>query len=622
MALSLNLVSSAQIQKDSSAVAVKDSTLSAEFDKTTELISAGDSLSIADSLRVLEITQQLQNLRRSDAKKKAKLLAEIDSLQALSLTREQIIKAQVDSVRSSNRGVPVVVYEDTLFYIFAKLGPFNPSQRAASISEKVEFLCKSESYRSEGLSVFRSIESDDILYEETILLSVTDRDAFWQGEPRAVLSEMYRKMLDDEILTYHETHSLSNTIWRFSMLALVIVGFIIGITLLNKGFSTINKRVMLRSSKYIKGIRLRDYEFLTIDKEKQLIRVILKIIKWTLILIIVYLALPAIFSIFPATEGIAATLIGYVMSPLRSFFSSVVAYIPSLISIIVILVVSHYFVKLLSFFASELRLGNLQIAGFYPEWAKPTLNIFKIIVYAFTFIVIFPYLPGSESPVFQGVSVFLGLLISLGSSSAISNIIAGLVITYMRAFRIGDRVRIGDVTGDVLEKNLLVTRLRTIKNEDVSIPNSAILSGSTVNFSSSARASGLILYSTVTIGYDVPWREVHKLLIESALKCDHVEEKPEPYVLQTSLDDFYVSYQINFYTYQAGLAAKVYSQLHSHIQDNFNKAGVEIMSPHYRAARDGNETTIPSESRAKGYKVPTWRMPEPTKGTQINPDIT
>jgi len=231
-------------------------------------------------------------------------------------------------------------------------------------------------------------------------------------------------------------------------------------------------------------------------------------------------------------------------------------------------------------------------------------------MYAFMFIVIFPYLPGSDSPVFRGVSVFLGILFSLGSSSAISNAVAGLVITYMRPFTIGDRIRVGDITGDVIEKTLLVTRIRTIKNEEVTLPNSSLLSVHSINFSSSASGAGLILHTTVTIGYDVPWKKVHELLTKAASATSGVSRRDDrkPFVLQTSLDDFYVSYQINAFTEEAHKMAGIYSELHQNIQDKFNEAGVEILSPHYRAARDGNMTTIPTENLPSDYKAPQFQI--------------
>jgi len=362
---------------------------------------------------------------------------------------------------------------------------------------------------------------------------------------------------------------------------------------LNRFLTFLNEKVINSSQNLLSGVSYKDYEFLSGDRQKQLLSWILNVVKWILIVLVFYLALPVIFSIFPSTKGIANTLIGYLLDPFKMFALGLIGYIPELFAIIVILIVTSYFVSFLRFLSKEIESKKLEIKGFYPDWAAPTFALVRVIVYAFAFVIIFPYLPGSNSPVFQGVSVFFGLLISLGSSSAIGNIIAGLVITYMRPFKIGDRVKIGDKVGDVIEKTLLVTRLRTIKNEEVTIPNASILTGSTVNYTSSSDHQGLILHTSITIGYDVPWRQVHQLMIDAALKTEWVKQDPQPFVLQTSLDDFYVSYQLNAYTDEAARAAKIYSGLHANIQDLFNDAGVEIMSPHYRASRDGSTVTIP-----------------------------
>ncbi|MDO8951836.1 MAG: mechanosensitive ion channel family protein, partial [Draconibacterium sp.] len=235
-------------------------------------------------------------------------------------------------------------------------------------------------------------------------------------------------------------------------------------------------------------------------------------------------------------------------------------------------------------------------------------SIVKFLLYAFMFVLIFPFLPGSDSNIFKGVSVFIGVLFSLGSTSAIANVVAGLVITYMRPFKIGDRIKIGDVTGDVIEKSLLVTRLKTPKNEEITIPNSAVLSGNTTNYSTMARNEGLIVHTTVTIGYDVPWKNMYQALLNAADRTDMILKEPKPFVLQTSLDDFYVAYQINGYTRDANLQARIYSSLHQHIQDCCSEMGIEILSPHYRAARDGNATTIPVEYLPKDYKAPGFNV--------------
>jgi small-conductance mechanosensitive channel len=604
--LTLGICIDALAQKDTVQMAHQDSLLDIRQQQTSLFLSQADSIGKADSLSQVVLTQQLEALRSGNSLRKAELQASIDSLTKARVKREERIKNQVDSLRKSQAGIPVIIYGDTAFFIYSKLGPFSPTDRSASITSKIERLVSEGQYEPTKLVTIAGEESEDVYHADMVLFSITDRDAFWLNLNKDVVANQYVEAIKESVADYQSRNSLWNIIKRVIMFIVVLTGFIFGVKFMSRWLNQFNAWLLVRGDSYITGIKIRNYEFLSKERESAVVQWILNLLKWLIIALVVYLSLPVLFSIFPATKGIASTLFGYVLNPVKSFAVGLIGYIPELITIIVISLIARYFLRFLKFLASEVELGNFQIPGFYQEWATPTFNILRMITYGFTFVIIFPYLPGSDSDVFKGVSVFFGVMISLGSSSAISNIIAGLVITYMRAFKIGDRVKIGETTGDVIEKTMLVTRVRTIKNEDVTIPNVAILNGSTINYTTNSNSQGLILHSMVTIGYDVPWRQVHELLIAAALKTDHVKEDPRPFVFQTSLDDFYVSYQINAYTDQPGMAAKIYSQLHSNIQDGFNEAGVEILSPHYRAARDGNMVTIPANYLPPDYKAPTF----------------
>lgn len=597
-----------QTEADSLKTEAQDSLLDFQQEQSKLLLREADSIRRADSLQQVKLLDEITHLRTRDRKKKLELQKRLDSLKNAQELRDVKVKAQVDSLREHTTGVPVILYGDTIFYIYSKLGPFSPSDRASSIVQKLELLVDENIFKSDLLNVYEGEESHDIMHEDIIVMSIVNRDAFWLDKTRKEVAQQYADSIKTSVAAYQEQTGLIHTLRRIGLLVLTLVVFGICIKYMDKGFTWLNKKIIIGGRKYITGVKFKNYEFLSVEREEQLITWLLNMAKWLAIIIVVYLILPVVFSIFPATKGIASTLIGYILNPLKIFGIGIVGYIPELFSIIVIMLVTHYFVQFLRFVSLEVATGKLQLPGFYPDWAMPTFNIVKIIVYAFSFIVIFPYLPGSDSDIFKGVSVFLGVLFSLGSTSAISNVIAGLVITYMRPFKIGDRVKIGDTVGDVLEKSMLVTRVRTTKNEDITIPNSAILNGSTINYSSSAKELGLILHATVTIGYDVPWRKVHEILIEAAKKTPLTKEEPKPFVLQTSLDDFYVSYQINLYTEEASKGSKIYSELYANIQDGFNEAGVEILSPHYRAARDGNIMTVPPEYLPPDYKVPSFNV--------------
>jgi len=300
-----------------------------------------------------------------------------------------------------------------------------------------------------------------------------------------------------------------------------------------------------------------------------------------------------IFVFFEWSREVAVSIISGAILAVENVLMAVVDYLPDLLVIIVVVLIARFVVHLLKLVFDGISARRISVPGFYPEWSRTSYNLVRILVIALTLIIVFPYLPGSSSPAFQGVSIFLGVLLSLGSTSAVANVVAGIVITYTRAFKIGDRVKISNTEGDVIERSAFVTRIRTPKNVEVSIPNASVLSNHIINFSSQAQHAGLTLHTTVTIGYDVPWTRVHELLLQAAAETGRVEKEPAPFVLQTALNDFYVEYELNATTREPGLKQRTYSDLHANILNAFAAAGIEILSPHYEARRDGSAPALP-----------------------------
>lgn len=280
----------------------------------------------------------------------------------------------------------------------------------------------------------------------------------------------------------------------------------------------------------------------------------------------------------------------------ESLWASLLDFLPNLFILAIIVIATRFALKLLRFFYEGLQQGKIRFEAIHEELFEPTYQILRFLVVAFALVAAFPYIPGSSSPIFKGLSIFVGFLLSLGSTSLVANIVSGIVLTYTRGLKIGDRVKIGESIGDVVDRTLLVTRVRTIKNVVISIPNAIVMQNQIINYSAEVDERGLILHSSVTIGYDVPWREVHHLLVSAAKETKNILADPPPFVLKTSLDDFYISYEVNAYTDQPNLMAGIYSDLHQNILDQFNEAGVEILSPSYMAVRDGQPSTIPEES--------------------------
>ncbi|REJ85055.1 MAG: mechanosensitive ion channel family protein [Bacteroidetes bacterium] len=567
-----------------------------------------DSARIADSMKRVQLEEELLNLKTSDNLKKQDLLQELERLKSSHVREQQSRKNRIDSLRNFVKGFPVNPFGDTILTVYTKLGSFSAKERAESIASRIKNLSNDVFFNPDSIKVERTESGIDLMFRDMIILSVTNHDALWMYTDEISLAQMHREKIKNSVTEHRKSRSVQTILKGFGMVLLVLLVLSVIIYFVNRLFKFTSNWISLGKDTVFKGVKIKDYELFTAERQVNFLSGLNNILRWFIIILAVYIALPILFGIFPWTKGIADTLLGYILNPLMRVLRAIWNYLPNLFTIIVLVFLFRYVLKGVKYLKSEIESGSLKITGFYPEWSNPTYQIIRLLIIAFFFVVVFPYLPGSDSPVFQGVSVFLGFLFTFGSAGSLSNIIAGLVLTYMRAFKIGDRVRIGDVTGDIIEKTLLVTRVRTIKNEDITIPNSNIMSSHTINYSSSSHDHGLIIHTTVTIGYDVPWKTVHALLVDAALSTDLVQKKPAPFVLQTSLDDFYVSYQINAYTSEPNKQAMIYSHLHQNIQDKFNESGVEIMSPHYRATRDGNLSTIPSDYLPKDYITPSFRV--------------
>lgn len=340
-------------------------------------------------------------------------------------------------------------------------------------------------------------------------------------------------------------------------------------------------------------IKIQNLELLTPDQLANLVIVIARYLRLAVHLLLGSAVLTMTFSLMPWTEGLAHTLWETVADVGASFWESFLAFLPDLVTLVAIAVVARFALKVLRFFYEGLQQGKIRYAGIHAELVEPTYQILRFLVIASALVAAFPYIPGSDSPVFRGLSIFVGFLLSLGSTSLVANIVAGIVLTYSRGLKIGDRVALGDSVGDVTERTLLVVRLRTIKNVIITIPNAVVLQKEIVNYSAEAADEGLILHTSVTIGYDVPWRQVQALLIAAARQTPKILRDPAPFVLKTSLDDYYITYELNAFTGEPACMAVTYSNLHQNILDQFNDAEVEILSPAYMAIRDGDGTTIP-----------------------------
>ncbi len=505
-------------------------------------------------------------------------------------------------------GAPVIVAGQTLFYVPARMFTFSPEDRAKTIAERVQWLSGQSAAQIRALHTEDAETTTAIVSDQVVVATVTDADAQAAGKTRQELANDYTQVIQRAALALRDEHSLRTILFGalYSLIATVLL--LVLFTLLSLGFRRLYTTMESWHGVYIRSIRIQKLELVPAERITSLLLAAARAGRLVISLALLYAYVTTVTNFFPWTRGYSQTLIGYLLTPLRIVWNALTSYVPDLFFVVVIFAVAYYVTKFVKFLFGEVANGSLSIPGFFAEWAMPTYRIVRFLIIAFTLVVAFPYLPGSKSPAFQGVSIFFGVLLSLGSSSAVANVVAGTVLTYTRAFQLGDRVQIGDTVGDIVEKTLLVTRIRTIKNVDISIPNGIVLSSHIINFSSAARQEGLILHTSVTIGYDAPWRHVHELLISAAGATPNILDQPKPFVLQTALNDFYVSYEINAFTDQPNLMAQTYSDLHQNIQDKFYQAGVEIMSPHYFGVREGNRVAIPAEYVPQSYVAPAFRI--------------
>lgn len=545
-----------------------------------------------DSAYVAALLDSLENSRLTEANTRMELEQLRFSMLSADSVKREAQKARIDSLRHITQGIPVVVEEDTLFEFYSKRGGYSPQQRATMAATAIKNLSNRFNLHPDSLYIDNSDNVSDIMYENEVITSFTDLDALWAGMPQDSLAIKNMALISAELYKLKSEHSFWLIVQRVVMLILVIIGQYFLYRITKWLFRKLNKRIEGMRDTRLKPIMIQNYELLDTGKQVILIEFFAKIAFYAVIAVQLVFTVPMIFYIFPPTKALAYTLLGYIWTPVKGILIGIVDYIPDLITIIIICIAIRYLIRLFRYLSNEVATERLKIPGFYPDWAHPTYNIIRFLLYAFMIAMIYPYLPGSDKGVFQGISVFVGLIISLGSSTVIGNVIAGWVITYMRPFRKGDRIKLNDTIGDIIEKTPLVTRIRTPKNEIVTLPNSFIMSSQSVNYTRSAQDFGLILHSEVTIGYDVPWRLVHRMLIEAALRTPGILHEPRPFVLETGLNDWYPVYQINAYTREAQRMAAIYSDLFQNIQDRFNEEGVEIMSPTYIAARDGNPSTV------------------------------
>jgi small-conductance mechanosensitive channel len=498
---------------------------------------------------------------------------------------------------------PVELDGTTLFRVRG-VASYPAATRAQSIRERIVAAAADRAIAPESLRVVESGGVLRIMAGDQALLAVVDADATMEQVGRGDLAAAHLLRIQQAIGDYRAARSLPalrsagvNTMVATLILALSVVALI-------WLWRRLDRLLMRRLERHIHSVEIQSFEVMRADRIFQALRHTLVGVRTLLLFAGGLVYVGYVLAQWPWTRGLSRDMVGFALSPLEVIGAGLVANIPSLVFLAVLYYVVRTIVRLIRLFFEAVERGTVKLERFDPDWAAPTYKIVRVAVIAFGLIVAYPYIPGSESAAFKGMSLFIGVLFSLGSSSAISNIIAGYMMTYRRAFKVGDRVKIGDAVGDVIETRLQVTHLRSLKNEEIVIPNSQILTGDVLNYTSLSRSEGLILHTEVGIGYETPWRQVEAMLIEAARRTEGLASAPSPFVLLKRLGDFAVVYEINAYCSNVKAMAQLYTALHRQILDVFNEYGVQIMTPAYEGDPEKPKVVPPPEWYAAPASMP------------------
>ncbi len=487
------------------------------------------------------------------------------------------------SVAAGDDDVPTapVTLDGVVLFRVRGTSSFPAPDRAKMIRDRIVDAAADRSISPDSVHVADAGGVTRIVAGDRPLVGLVDADAQLEGIGRPELAKIHSLRVQQAILNYRaarSTAALTSAAWRTGVASVVLLA---AVALLLTFWRRLDRMLRRRLEARIHTIGIQSFEVMRAEQIHSAVESAFFLLRVAVALTGLLIYFGYVLALWPATREFSQNSTGLALAPLRVIGNGIMANIPSLVFLAVLYVVVRITLRLVRLFFQAIEQGSVAFAGFDSEWAQPTYKLVRIAIVAFALIVAYPYIPGSKSEAFKGVSLFIGIVFSLGSSSAISNIIAGYMMTYRRAFKVGDRVKIGDSIGEVIAIRLQVTHLRSLKNEEIVIPNSQILGGEVLNYSSLSRERGLILHTEVGIGYETPWRQVENMLLTAAARTPGLGTRPEPFVLVKKLGDFAIVYELNVPCGEVATLPKQYTALHHQVLDVFNEHGVQIMTPAY-----------------------------------------
>lgn len=506
-------------------------------------------------------------------------------------------------------GYPVVLDGNELFRVKQGVpGVVSAQERASVINERLLQVAHDEFISLDTIRVEEQDNASVVLGGDTVLFTVREGDQ--EGNlSRQAMADKSVQIIQSAVAQYRSDRSAKQVIQGIAFAVLSTIALVCFLIFLQRFISRLLIKIRAARRADELDLRVQNLQLLGSNASGYLLSGIVRITRLALVLGSFYLYIPFVLSQFPATRAIGRSIFNDIIYRINQLVTAFVQYLPNLAIIAFIVFLTYYIIQFTKLVITELGRDDAY-PWFYQEWIEPTNRLAIILLSAIACILAAPYLPGFNSPAFQGVSLFVGALFTLGSSSAVANAIADVILIYTRAFRIGDVICVGETTGEVVEKSLFVTRILSFKKEVITVPNASVLNSNVINFNAASRGFNncLVLHTTITLGYDVPWRTIHEVLIQAANATPGVLAEPGPFVLQTALNDFNVAYELNAYSDRPQLMPKIYSELHQNIQDYCNAAGIEILSPTYSAIRDGNHSTIPANYLPSDYVPPAFHV--------------
>jgi small-conductance mechanosensitive channel len=506
--------------------------------------------------------------------------------------------ATAETVAPARAAVPVFLGGKQIFIVHAARNGLEPAGRAAAIRARLDAAVSDLETPADSVWMRRTPEGIEVRVGRHFLWMIAPGDIEGMSMPdlAKLVGELPLRVTQGIVRERAGRSPLGLLFAGLTALGVTIAGWVL-LRLLMAASRRWQAFLDRSLPKYLGGIRIGTFDVLSQTQLTGVIGGILARLDFVVGLFLLYGYLTAVFSLFPWSQGWSWRLLSFARDELVLAAMAVGSAIPGLLVLAAIVIVFRWLTDVSDRFFDAVAEGALKVGWVHQEVALPTKRIVRGLLWIIAAVIAYPYIPGSQSKAVQGVSILIGVMVSLGSTGIVGNAIAGIVLTYSRSFNLGDRVRIGEHLGDVVSLGFFAMKLRSPRNEEITLPNGQVAAQPIVNYTRLAAEAGLVLHTQVTIGYDADWRTVHALLIEAAGRVEGVEREREPWVFQRSLNDYHITYEICCVTKESHQQLKLYSRLHEEIQDAFARAGVEILSPAFNALRDANAPVLPNEPK-------------------------